>query len=109
MNLIETDIPRCRASQHSEMVKVLDVPTKDTTKEVSDIVTQIAKRHEIRHEIGPTDHLVDSGMTSMAMVDLMLAIEAELDVMIPQREMTPFNFQSIESLAQMLRRMRGGV
>jgi acyl carrier protein len=48
-------------------------------------------------------------MTSMAMVDLMLAIEAELDVMIPQREMTPFNFQSIETLAQMLRRMNGGM
>jgi acyl carrier protein len=44
-------------------------------------------------------------MTSMAMVDLMLAVEAEFDVTIPQREMTPANFRSITCLAQLLARL----
>ena len=44
-------------------------------------------------------------MTSMAMVDLMLAIEAEFDKTIPQRELTPGNFQSIASLEALVARL----
>ena len=41
----------------------------------------------------------------MAMVDLMLAIEATFDVTIPQRELTPANFKSIESLSRLVERL----
>ena len=41
----------------------------------------------------------------MAMVDLMLAVEAAFDVTIPQNEMTPTNFQSIKCLASLLKRL----
>ena len=44
-------------------------------------------------------------MTSMAMVDLMLAVEAAFDVTVPQRELTPANFQSLEALARLLDRL----
>lgn len=86
---------------------VLHVATNEAVGTISSIVARIAEQHQIGHQIAPHDHLVDSGMTSMAMVDLMLAVEAELDVTIPQREMTPTNFQTIETLAKMLRRIRG--
>lgn len=79
----------------------------DLVRMISAIVARTAERHQITHPIAPTDHLVDSGMSSMAMVDLMLAVEAEFDMTIPQREMTPLNFQSIEALAGMVRRVRG--
>jgi acyl carrier protein len=85
---------------------MLDTGLYDPISKLSSIVAEIAQKHDVNHRIAATDHLVDSGMTSMAMVDLLLAIEAELDVTIPQREMTPSNFQSIETLAGMLRRIR---
>ena len=72
---------------------------------VASVVRRIAAQHDVRAEIGPTDALVDRGMTSMAMVDLMLAIEAAFDVTIPQRELTPANFQSIQSLARLVERL----
>ena len=72
---------------------------------VADVVRRIAAQHDVRAEIAATDSLVDSGMTSMAMVDLMLAIETAFDVTIPQRELTPANFQSIESLAALVARL----
>ena len=72
---------------------------------VADVVRRIAAQHDVRAEIAATDSLVDSGMTSMAMVDLMLAIEAAFDKTIPQRELTPANFQSIESLAALVARL----
>ncbi len=72
---------------------------------VAGVVRQIAAQHDVRAEIGAADSLVDRGMTSMAMVDLMLAIEATFDVTIPQRELTPANFQSIKSLSRLLERL----
>jgi acyl carrier protein len=80
---------------------------QDDLEEVAALVADIAARHGVTGQIEATDHLVDRGMTSMAMVDLMLAVEAHYDVTIPQPEMTPSNFQSVTSLARMLRRVRG--
>ncbi len=84
---------------------MLDVPHDFTVRKVAAIVDRIAVQHDVRQEIAVTDSLVDKGMTSMAMVDLMLAVEAEFDVTIPQRDMTPANFQSVECLAQLLKRL----
>lgn len=81
---------------------MLDVAVNDLVGRLSAIVARIAAQHELKGHIGPVASLVDSGMTSMAMVDLMLAIEADFDVTIPQSAMTPANFTSIDSLAHML-------
>jgi acyl carrier protein len=45
---------------------------------------------------------VDIGLTSMDMVSLMLAVEAEFDFTIPQSEITPENFQSVRALELMI-------
>ena len=50
----------------------------------------------------PIRRLVDVGLTSMDMVNLMLGVEAEFDFTIPQAEITPENFQSVETLERMV-------
>ena len=50
----------------------------------------------------PDARLVDVGLTSMDMVNLMLSVEAEFDFTIPQAEITPENFQSVETLERMV-------
>ena len=57
----------------------------------------LAKR-SIQTPAAPTQNLRDTGLTSLDMVNLMLAIEAEFDIEIPQAGMTPENFRSIESI-----------
>jgi acyl carrier protein len=42
--------------------------------------------------------LNELGMSSMKMINLMLAIEVEFDLSIPQTEITPENFDSIASV-----------
>jgi acyl carrier protein len=42
--------------------------------------------------------LSDLGLSSIKMVNLMLAIEVEFGVAIPQSEITPQNFESIASI-----------
>ncbi len=41
---------------------------------------------------GTQDNLREAGLTSLDMVNLMLAVEAEFDIEIPQSAMTPDNF-----------------
>ena len=52
--------------------------------------------------------LVDVGMTSVDMVSLMLAVEAEFDLMIPTADITPQNFRSIAAIDALVSRLGSG-
>ena len=77
-----------------------------TVEKVSAVVQRVAGEHGIKSPISADDCLVDRGMTSMALVDLMLAVEADFDLTIPQRDLTPANLRSIHSLGLLLQRLR---
>lgn len=66
------------------------------------LVKAILEQNSIAAEIDLASRLVDVGLTSMDMVNLMLAVEAEFDLTIPQSEITPENFQSIKALELMI-------
>jgi acyl carrier protein len=51
--------------------------------------------------------LSELGMSSMKMINLMLAIEAEFDLAIPQADITPDNFDSIASVEALVVRLLG--
>jgi acyl carrier protein len=66
------------------------------------LVKSILKQNAITADLEPATLLVDVGLTSMDMVNLMLAIEAEFDFTIPQSDITPENFQSVATLNRMV-------
>ena len=74
----------------------------DVQLRVLALVKTILHQNAIAVEVGPESRLVDVGLTSMDMVNLMLGVEAEFDFTIPQSEITPENFQSIETLQLMI-------
>jgi acyl carrier protein len=45
------------------------------------------------------------GVTSLKMVNLMLAVEVEFDIAIPQSDITPENFQSLGSIQSLVRKI----
>ena len=49
--------------------------------------------------------LRDAGLSSLDTVNLMLAVEGEFDLFIPQGEMTPENFHSAARIAALLERL----
>ena len=69
----------------------------------------------VRHILGeegaiagpfPTDRqLSDLGISSLKMLNLMLAVEVEFDIAIPQTEITPENFHSVESMQTLTERL----
>ena len=66
------------------------------------LVKGILAQNSLSAEVTPQAKLVDVGLTSMDMVNLMLGVEAEFDFTIPQSEITPENFQSVETLERMV-------
>jgi len=74
----------------------------ETQDRIVKVVRSILEDNGIAAEIGVESLLVDLGLTSMDMVDLMLGVEAEFDLTIPQAEITPENFRSVKTLEQML-------
>ena len=66
------------------------------------LVKAILEQNAMTAEVGLETRLVDAGLTSMDMVNLMLGVEAEFDFTIPQSEITPENFQSVKTLERMI-------
>jgi acyl carrier protein len=76
--------------------------TTDIRSRVMTLVKAILEQNAITATVDPDTRLVDVGLTSMDMVNLMLGVEAEFDFTIPQPEITPENFQSVKSLEAMV-------
>lgn len=69
---------------------------------ITKLVKGILEQNSLTADVTPSAKLVDIGLTSMDMVNLMLGVEAEFDFTIPQAEITPENFQSVETLERMV-------
>lgn len=86
---------------------MLDTLAPTTLGRVAVLVRDILSRHGVSAAVRPDDRLVDAGLGSMDMVNLMLAVEAEFDVMIPPADITPQNFRSVASITAMVDRVVG--
>jgi acyl carrier protein len=62
------------------------------------LVERILERPAGAEPLPVLARLNELGMSSMKMINLMLAIEVEFDLSIPQAEITPENFDSIASV-----------
>ncbi len=74
----------------------------DVQNRILALVNSIREQNAIAAPVDPDTLLVDVGLTSMDMVNLMLGVEAEFDFTIPQSEITPENFQSVKTLRLMI-------
>src|SRR5713226_8435226 len=82
-----------------EKMQALDT---DVHGRILALVNAILRQNSIAAKVLPDSRLADVGLTSMDMVNLMLGVEAEFDLTIPQSEITPDNFQSVKALERMI-------
>jgi acyl carrier protein len=71
------------------------------------LVERILERPAGAAPLPVTARLNELGMSSMKMINLMLAIEVEFDLSIPQTEITPENFDSIVSVETLVVKLLG--
>ena len=86
---------------------VLDQINHDLTDRVAHLVRELLARRSIDRTVGHDDSLTESGLTSLDIVNLMLGIETEFGIKIPDRDMTPSNFRSIAQIERLIGRLMG--
>lgn len=82
---------------------MLDRTSSDSTERVAVLARRLLAKRAIERPLGAKDDLAASGLSSLDIVNLMLAVEAEFDIKIPERDMTPANFRTVAQIAKLVR------
>ena len=69
------------------------------------LVAHILGKPESAASLPVDARLAELGMSSIKMVNLMLAVETEFDLTIPQGDITPENFRSVATVEALLARL----
>jgi acyl carrier protein len=69
------------------------------------LIERVLDRPGAGPTLAPDAALSELGVSSLKMVGLMLSVAAEFDLSIPQNEITPENFRSINSIHAMVTRI----
>ena len=81
---------------------MLDQLNTSPTDRIAALVRQILTKRGVDRTVGRDDDLSEGGLSSLDTVNLMLAVEAEFDVKIPDRDMTPANFRSVARIEALM-------
>jgi acyl carrier protein len=92
------------------MIAVLDRTNDAIADRVADlarraIANQGSGKQPVTEPVGNDDDLRACGLSSLGLVNLMLAVETAFDLKIPEREMTPANFRSIARITELVREL----
>ncbi|MFE1601013.1 phosphopantetheine-binding protein [Methylobacterium sp. ID0610] len=80
----------------------------DVAARVAHLVRDILARKGIERRPDPETSLTEAGLTSLDLVNLMLAIEAEFDITIPTSHLSPQSFRTLATIGEMVSTVRGG-
>ena len=83
-------------------LRKLDSRSNSPGNRVVDVVQRLLVERSINRPVHPNDDLRTIGLTSLDMVNLMLSVEAEFDLEIPEVDITPANFRSISTISTLI-------
>jgi acyl carrier protein len=81
---------------------MMDVLNRTAQQRIETIVRTFVKDVSTDRVIAPDEDLVDLGLTSMDMVNLLLAVEAEFDLTVPGTNLNPAHFRSITGIERLV-------
>lgn len=70
----------------------------EMTARISSIVGGLLAKRGVSSVVDPQADLLAAGLSSLDLVNLMLAVEGEFDVFLPEEQMTPDNFRSVSAI-----------
>jgi acyl carrier protein len=76
--------------------------THPVRAQITQIVEAMLARRAGPAAVAADQNLSDAGLTSLDMVNLMLAVEDAFEIEIPQTRMTPANFRSIAAIERLV-------
>jgi len=82
----------------------------DSIKQIEGGVTEVVRRmmaeRSINRTLSPQANLSDLGLTSFDMVELVMSLETEFDLCIPEKHITPSNFRTIAAIDSLMASLR---
>jgi acyl carrier protein len=85
---------------------MLDRINSNVGERVTVLVRALLARRSINRPIADDEDLAAAGLSSLDLVNLMLAVEAEFDLSIPEHDMRPANFRSIERIEALVKELK---
>ena len=80
----------------------MDSRSNSPGNRVVDVVQRLLTERSISGPVRSGDDLRTIGLTSLDMVNLMLSVEAEFDLEIPEVDINPANFRSISTISSLV-------
>ena len=77
-------------------------PAFEPEQKIADVVHQLLQDRSVDREFAFQDNLRDVGLTSLDMTNLVLSVEAEFSIRIPDRAITPANFTSVATIGRLV-------
>jgi acyl carrier protein len=78
--------------------------TKALRTRLIELVERLLAQRSVSRPVSADDALTEVGVDSLGMVNLMLAIEAEFDIMIAPADITPENLRSVATIEALIAR-----
>jgi len=88
-------------------VTLLDRTTSHVSERVGALVRALLAKRSIERPVSRDEDLGESGLSSLDIVNLMLAVEAEFDLTIPETDMRPANFRSMARIEELVTALLG--
>jgi acyl carrier protein len=80
--------------------------TLEPETRIFEIVRRLLRERAIERTFTVDDNLRDIGLTSLDMTNLVLSVEGELSIRIPDNAITPANFTSVTAIAGLVAKLR---
>jgi acyl carrier protein len=77
-------------------------PAFQPEPKIADVIHRLLRDRSIDREFTLQDNLRDVGLTSLDMTSLVLAVEGEFSIRIPDRAITPANFMSVATIGRLV-------
>ena len=83
-----------------------DSNARSVEERIAGVVQRLLREHSIDHTVGVDEDLRQAGLSSLDMVTLVLSVEEEFDLMVPEVSIMPTNFRSIAAISRLVDSLR---
>ena len=70
------------------------------------VVQRLLTEHSIDRAVGTDEDLRQAGLSSLDMVTLVLSVEEEFGLVVPEASIMPANFRSIAAISRLVEQLR---
>lgn len=93
-------------SAFHEHIPMSESNAQSLEERIAGVVQRLLAEHSIDHVVARDEDLRIAGLSSLDMVTLVLSIEEEFELMVPENSIMPANFRSIAAISSLVESLR---